>query len=153
MSRATDGYLVDTGVFLRWFVDQDGYEHAREIQQAYLGGGLRLETVDFARVEVAEVLRKKGLRAGRLDRAMFLAATRVIDDLGVVVHACDVDRVQRAASIAVDYSLRMFDALFVQAALERQPPLLATDVKLGRAVNALVPIEVLRGVAADPSTS
>ncbi|MEU7881266.1 type II toxin-antitoxin system VapC family toxin [Microbispora sp. NBC_01189] len=149
----TDGYVVDTGVFLRWFVDQDGYEHAREIQQAYLGGGLRLETVDFARVEVAEVLRKKGLRAGRLDRAMFLAATRVIDDVGVVVHVCDVDRVQRAASLAVDYSLRMFDALFVQAALERQLPLLTTDVKLSRAVNALVPVEVLRGVAADPSTS
>ncbi|WP_214103405.1 type II toxin-antitoxin system VapC family toxin [Acrocarpospora catenulata] len=147
----TDGYVVDTGVFLRWFVDQDGYEHAREIQRAYLAGGLRLETVDFARVEVAEVLRKKGLRGGRLDRAMFLAATRVIDDLGVVVHACDVDRIQRAASLAADYSLRMFDALFVQAALERQLPLLTTDVKLTRAVNALVPVEVLRGISVDPS--
>ncbi|MGI5161826.1 hypothetical protein [Microbispora sp. CA-102843] len=80
----TDGYVVDTGVFLRWFV---------------------------------------------------------------------VDRVQRAASLAVDYSLRMSDALFVQAALERQLPLLTTDVKLSRAVNALVPVEVLRGVAVDPSTS
>jgi hypothetical protein len=25
--------VVDTGVFLRWFVDQDGFEHARELQQ------------------------------------------------------------------------------------------------------------------------
>ncbi|GAB3883241.1 type II toxin-antitoxin system VapC family toxin [Microbispora bryophytorum] len=112
-----------------------------------------METVDFARVEVAEVLRKKGLHAGRLHRAMFLAVTRVIDDLDVVIHTCDIDRVQRAAGLAVDYSLRMFDALFVQAALERQLPLLTTDVKLGRAVNALVPVEVLRGVVADPSTS
>lgn len=23
-----DAYVVDTGVFLRWFVDQDGFEHA-----------------------------------------------------------------------------------------------------------------------------
>jgi hypothetical protein len=47
-------------------------------------GTTRLETVDFARVEVAEVLRKKGLAAGRLDRMEFLTAVRVIDDLGVV---------------------------------------------------------------------
>ncbi|GII81572.1 hypothetical protein Sru01_65540 [Sphaerisporangium rufum] len=97
------------------------------------------------------MLRKKGLRSGRLDRATFLAATRVIDDLAVVVHVCGVDRIQRAAILAVDYSLRMFDALFVQAALERQLPLLTTDARLGRAVNALVSVEVLRGVSVDPS--
>jgi hypothetical protein len=53
-------WLADTGVFLRWFIDQDGFEHAREIQHAMLSGQASLETVDFARVEVAGVLRKKG---------------------------------------------------------------------------------------------
>ncbi|MGV9379105.1 hypothetical protein ACWDRB_25030 [Nonomuraea sp. NPDC003707] len=43
-----DAYLVDTGVFLRWFVDQPGYEHAREIQDAFLRGQVALETADFA---------------------------------------------------------------------------------------------------------
>lgn len=150
-SPVAEGYIVDTGVFLRWFIDQDGYEHAREVQRALVGGGLRLETVDFARVEVTEILRKKGLLAKRLDRKTFLAAARVVDDLGVVVHACDVDRVQRAASLAVDYSLRMFDALFVQTALERQLPLLTADAKLGRAVNGLIPIELLRGTTVSPA--
>jgi hypothetical protein len=28
-----DAYVVNTGVFLRWFVDQDGFEHARDLQQ------------------------------------------------------------------------------------------------------------------------
>ncbi|MBE1588666.1 hypothetical protein ACFPOI_54705 [Nonomuraea angiospora] len=39
-----DAYLVDTSVFLRWFVDQPGYEHAREIQDAFLRGRVALET-------------------------------------------------------------------------------------------------------------
>jgi predicted nucleic acid-binding protein len=56
-----DSYVVDTGVFLRWFVDQDGFEHARELQQKLVAGSTAVETVDFARVEVAGVLRKKGL--------------------------------------------------------------------------------------------
>ncbi|MEU4831963.1 hypothetical protein [Streptosporangium sp. NPDC023615] len=59
-----DAYIVDTGVFLRWFVDQPGFEHAREVQEAFLDDLVMLETADFARIEVAGVLRKKGLLVG-----------------------------------------------------------------------------------------
>jgi hypothetical protein len=52
--------VADTGVFLRWFVDQDGFEHARELQRKLAEGSAAIETPDFARVEVAGVLRKKG---------------------------------------------------------------------------------------------
>lgn len=55
-----DAYVVDTGVFLPWFVDQDGFEHARELQRRLVDGSISVETVDFVRVEVAGVLRKKG---------------------------------------------------------------------------------------------
>src|ERR1700746_2338066 len=48
-----DAYVVDTGVFLRWFIDQDGFEHARGLQQRLIDGAVTAETVDFARVEVA----------------------------------------------------------------------------------------------------
>jgi hypothetical protein len=80
-----DAYVVDTGVFPRWFVDQDGFEHARELHQRLIDGSAA-ETVDFARVEVAGVLRKKGFLAGRLTLEEFTAAVRVIDDIGVTVH-------------------------------------------------------------------
>ena len=94
-----DAYVVDTGVFLRWFVDQDGFEHARELQQKLVDGSTTVETVDFARVEVAGVLRKKGLLAGRLTVEEFTAAVRVIDDLGVTVHETTADRLERAAAM------------------------------------------------------
>lgn len=69
-----DAYVAGTGVFLRWFVDQDEFEHARELQQKLAGGSAAVEIVDFARVEVAGVLRKKGLLAGRLTTEEFTAA-------------------------------------------------------------------------------
>jgi predicted nucleic acid-binding protein len=78
-----DAYVVDTGVFLRWFIDQDGFEHARGLQQRLIDGSATAETVDFDRVEVAGVLRKKGFLAGRLTLEEFTAAVRVIDDIGV----------------------------------------------------------------------
>jgi hypothetical protein len=71
-----DAYVADTGVFLRWFIDQDGFEHARELQRKLIDGSTAIETVDFARVEVAGVLRKKGLLVGRLTAEEFTAAVR-----------------------------------------------------------------------------
>jgi predicted nucleic acid-binding protein len=144
-----DAYVVDTGVFLRWFVDQPGFEHARQVQWEYVDGEVRLETVDFARIEVAEVLRKKGYLTGLLDRDEFEAATRVIDDLENEVHPTDPARLQRAVALAARQPLRMFDALFVQAALDRELPLLTADRKLCRAVRAVASTELLQGLTPD----
>jgi predicted nucleic acid-binding protein len=141
-----DTYVVDTGVFLRWFVDQDGFEHARKLQQKLVAGSAALETVDFARVEVAGVLRKKGLLAGRLTADEFTAAVRVIDDIGVTVHETTADRLERAAALAARKNLGMYDALFVQLAGERDLPLLTTDLRLSRAAEGAVRIEVLQGI-------
>jgi predicted nucleic acid-binding protein len=146
-----DAYLVDTGVFLRWFIDQIGFEHAREVQRSYLDGAVILETVDFARVEVAAVLRKKGLLAGRLRSDEFVAAVRIIDDLGIVVHEITADRLELAADLAVRHSLRMYDALFVQMAIERELPLLTSDGKLCRAAEGVASTELLRGIDGGPT--
>jgi predicted nucleic acid-binding protein len=139
-------YLVDTGVFLRWFVPQNGYQHALKVQKQFLDGEVLLETVDFVRIELAEVLRKKGLLDGRLTLSQFLTAARALDDLGVVVHAIDTFCVQRAAELAAKRTLRMFDALIVDAALQRGTTLLTADSKLCKAIGSLLPAELLPGV-------
>lgn len=38
MNAMADAYVADTGVFLRRFVDQDGFEHARGLQQKLVDG-------------------------------------------------------------------------------------------------------------------
>lgn len=141
-----DVYVADTGVFLRWFVKQAGWEHAREVRTDFLDGKLALETADSVRAELANVLRTKGLLAGRLDRTQFLSAVRAVGDLGVTIHATDADSLEQAAALAADRGVRIFDALMVHRSLERKFPLLTTDAKLCRAVDGLVSTELLRGV-------
>jgi len=72
-----DAYVVDTGVFLRWFLDQDGFEHARELQQKLVDGSTEVETVDFARVEVAGVLRNEGPGATGVSPPSQVSASRI----------------------------------------------------------------------------
>ena len=141
-----DAYVVDTGVFLRWFVKQVGWEHAREVRADFLAGKLALETADSVRGELTHVLRTKGLLTGRLNQAQYLVAVRAVDDLGVAIHATDVDSLEQAAALAADHNLRVFDALMVHRSLERGLPLLTSDARLCRAVDGLVSTELLRGV-------
>lgn len=141
-----DAYLVDTGVFVRWFVDQAGFEHARELQRSLVEGAVTVATCDFARVEVAGVLRKKGLLAKRLTPAQFIAGVRVIDDIGVTVHETTADRLERAAELAATRMLGLYDALFVGLAQEFDLPILTSDARLVRAVGKTARVELLRGV-------
>ena len=139
-------YLVDTGVFVRWFVEQDGWQHARKIRDDFIAGVLRIETVDFVRLETANVLRKAGLLKGILDAETYVVAARAIDDLGVPAHPTDTDALERGVRLAKSRMLSVYDAVIVAQALGRGIPLLTTDRRLCRAVEGLIETEMLRGV-------
>lgn len=141
-----DAFVADTSVFVRWFLEQVGYEHAREVRDRFLAGGVQLETVDCVRFELGHVLRTRGLLMGRLDGKEYMAATRAVDDLGVAVHSTDVDALEVAADLAWRRNLRFFDAVLVNRAMVRGIPLLTSDRKLVNAVGDTAPVEILRGV-------
>ncbi|MGH3697839.1 MAG: type II toxin-antitoxin system VapC family toxin [Pseudonocardiaceae bacterium] len=141
-----DCFVVDTSVFLRWYVPQIGFEHAREVRQDFLAGAVALETVDSTRFELGHVLRTKGLLKGHLSVAQYRAAVRSIDDLGITIHGTDADALERAGELATRCMLRFFDAVFVDRALQRGMPLLTSDRKLANAVGTVAPVEILRGI-------
>ncbi|WP_165485283.1 type II toxin-antitoxin system VapC family toxin [Protofrankia symbiont of Coriaria ruscifolia] len=137
-------YVVDTGVFVRWFLAQDGYEHAREIQKRFVLDEITLVTTDIARIELAHVLRTKGCVPGLLDRNSYVKAVRTIDDLGMEIRPTDAETLERAVDWAVQLSLRFFDALFVDLAVQTGCPLLTSDIRLARAATRYISTEVLR---------
>lgn len=142
-----DRGVADSCVFVRWFVRQPGWEHAQEVRDSVVRGDLELHTVDFARVETAHVLRKAGLLKQVMTADQYAVAVRAIDDLGVVVHTIDVDRLERGARLAARRSLGLYDAVFVDLALDLGLPLLTTDAKLCRGVDGLLSTTLLRGSA------
>lgn len=143
-----DEAVADSGVFVRWFLKQPGWQHAREIRGSFLEGAIRLHTADRARIETVAVLRSVGMLKNRaFDEEAFVAAARTIDDVGVTVHAVDVDRLERVARLTATRMLGVYDAVFVVLALELGLPLLTTDARLCRAVDGLLSTTLLRGAA------
>ena len=141
-----DAYVVDSSVYVRWFVDQVGFEHAREVRDSFLAGDIELISPELARVEMANALRKAGLLKANLTRAEYLAAVRTLDDLGVELVAQDADGIERVGQIAADNMVSVYDATFVDLALQRGLRLLTGDGRSTRAVASVVDFEVLRGV-------
>lgn len=139
-------YVVDAGVFLRWHVDQVGFEHAREVRDAFLAGAVRLLAPDFVRVEHAEVVRKVLFLRRHVDSEALAALVRSLDDLGVELHPLDADGIERAATLAASHSLRFYDAVYAVLALDTGVELLTSDARLARALVGSVPVQVLRGI-------
>lgn len=139
-------YVVDTSVLLRWFVEQVGWQHAQRVRDQFLAGEVELLTPEFTRVELAEVLRKKGLLAGVLSEDEYLDAVQVLDVLEVEMAVLDDADLVRAAALAGRHSLRMFDAIGAALALDRGLPLLTGDARSARALTGVVEVEVLNGI-------
>ena len=139
-------YVVDTSVFLRWWVEQVGWQHAHRVRDRFLAGEIMLITPEFTRIEHAEVLRKKGLLDGVLGEDEYLAAVESLDVLGVELVPLDRHDLVRAAALGVKRSLRMFDALGASLALDRGLPLLTGDARAARALAGVIEVEVLEGI-------
>ena len=62
------------------------------------------------------------------------------------IHGTDADALERAGELATRCTLRFFDAVLVDRALQRGMPLLTSDRKLANAVGTAAPVEILRGI-------
>lgn len=140
-----DAYVVDTSVFVRWFIPQPGHEHAIELLEAFIAGAVALATVDFARVELGNVLRKKAFLVRRCSLEELVAWTATVDDLGVQVHAVDREALARSVELAGRRVLSVYDALLVDRAIVEGRTLVTADQRLHRAVSGVVSTELLRG--------
>lgn len=139
-------YVVDTSVFLRWWVEQVGWQHAQRVRDQFLAGDIALITPEFTRIEHAEVLRKKALLDGILNETEYLDAVASLDVLGVDLVPLDRVDLVRAAALGARRNLRLFDALGASLALDRGLPLLTGDGRCARALAGVVEVEVLDGI-------
>lgn len=145
--------MLDSGVFVRWYLPQVGHEHARRVRDDYLAAELALATPDLARVEVANVLRRKGLVAGLLSREDYLAAAGDIDALGVQVQPTDEEVLGRAVVLSADYMISVLDALFLDLAVVTGGTLVTADKGLASTAAQLVSTILLRGIGTGSSDS
>lgn len=142
----TDGYVLDSSVAVRWYLEQPGFEHAREVRDAEV----RLECPAVLRWELGNVLRLKGVLPGLLSSQDVLQALKDLPVLGVQVREDDEASALAATRLSLTRSISLFDAAFVVHALQTGLPLLTADARLARGVAGVISTELLRGAVPRP---
>jgi len=124
----TDGVaglvVVDTSVAVKWFV-ADAEEHVAEahaLLEAHRLGHTHVCAPAILPVELINALLWKGLDAGELAEV-----AEVFEGLRIALFASDAASLGRAATIATDERLTIYDALFVALAAELGGELLTAD--------------------------
>jgi predicted nucleic acid-binding protein len=143
----SDGYVLDSSVAVRWYLDQPGFQHARQVRDM----GVRLLAPAVLRWELGNVLRLKGVVQGLLTPDEVLQALQDLPLLGVRVREDDEASTLAAARLSLTRSVSLFDAAFVFLALRTGLPLLTADARLARSVAGLISTELLRGAVPGPT--
>jgi predicted nucleic acid-binding protein len=117
-------FLLDASVILAAFDPEDGHHNA---SRAILGeSDVTLATLDLARYEVTNVA-VRAWRAPQRVSALLEAIERLADDGGVLVSTGAL--LTRAAELAEEHTLSVYDAAYVAASRQGERMLVSCDVR------------------------
>lgn len=129
--------ITDSGVVVKWFVDEPYSTEARRVLRAYRAGSVSLLAPDLLYAEVGNIVWKKqqfqGLpanTAGRVPRAMrqldisLTSARLLLDD---------------AHRLAVAHGRTVYDALYLALSVREKCRFVTADERLVNAVGAAFP--------------
>jgi predicted nucleic acid-binding protein len=140
-----NAYVLDSSVAIRWYLDQPGHEHAREIRDRLVEGTIQLVAPAVLRWEVANVLRKLGALTGKLTESDVTDALLDLPVLGVEIVEDDEASTIDAVTVSLERRISVFDASFALQSLQTGYPLLTADIRLARSGAGWLSTEVLRG--------
>lgn len=127
MSRAL--YVADASVFASIVVKDEFYERAVGFVRKYSG---RLATLDLAVVEVANALWRHARLLGRIPGDRYEVLSRSVKPLvqGAAKLYPAADFLEAASSAAYEYSITVYDALYVALAQHLECKLASFDEEL-----------------------
>ena len=145
--------VIDSGVFLKWYVDEDDSAEARRLEDAHTAGDMDLLAPTFLRVEVANILWKKArnLEIPKADVPVLFASMmrvplRFVPDATLLPSALD---------IATRFDRTVYDSLYLALAEREACPFVTADAKLVNAVTPALagPTTLADWAAANPQNS
>lgn len=121
--------IVDASVALKWVLEEDGSDAARQVAATEL-----MAAPDLLFIECANALRTKA-RFGHVDAALSTSALSALE--GMPVRAVPIrPHVAAAHALALELNRSAYDALYLAVALAERSTLVTADSRFAAAVLA-----------------
>jgi predicted nucleic acid-binding protein len=129
--------VIDSGVIIKWFVDEPFYPEARRIRDQYRNGSLTLVAPDLLYAEVGNIVWKK-------QRFQGLSATDAADVMRAlkpysIPTTPAADLLDDAYLLAVTHGRTVYDALYLALSVRENCRVVTADQRLANAVGAAFP--------------
>jgi predicted nucleic acid-binding protein len=130
-----DLLVIDTCIAVKWFKcdGEDSVRQSVELLEQHVGGQVVLCAPAPMPLEVANVLHVSGLGADEVAESLEL-----LDDLDIDLYPLGIQRLTAACALARTHRLTVYDAVFLELAIELDALLVTTD----RAAFSAIPADV-----------
>jgi predicted nucleic acid-binding protein len=127
--------VIDSCIAVKWFKrdGEDSVRQAVELLKQHVGGQVVMCAPALLPLEVANVLHLSGLGADELTESLEL-----LGDLDIDLYPTGVHRLTAACTLARAHRLTVYDAVFLELAIELDAPLVTAD----RAAFSAIPAHV-----------
>ncbi len=140
-------FVVDASVAAKWCLpekDEPMAPQARQLLDAYVREEIRLIIPDLFWPELGNVL-WKAARMGRVSSGDAFSALEFLHGLNIPAYS-SVDLLPEALHIALLYSRKFYDSLYVTLAINHSVDLVTADERLANALAAHLPVKWLGAV-------
>ena len=134
--------VLDASVALKWFLTEEDEDIAVQIKTNFIEGREEIAVPELLLSEISNVLRYKP----SFNKKAVKDAVSTILDMGVTIFTPNLWLYEQAISIAYDYNLTVYDALYAALASELECPLITADESLKDALPARFKVKLLRDV-------
>ncbi|OGC22144.1 hypothetical protein A3J90_01820 [candidate division WOR-1 bacterium RIFOXYC2_FULL_37_10] len=118
--------VLDASVVLKWFVQENGSDKSREIQNKYLAGSIKIIVPDLLLYEISNVLRyNKSFSKKEIDEIL-----TSLSEMGIEVFPINYNLIKDAVNLAYKFDITVYDACYVALALTLSTNLITADAKL-----------------------
>ncbi len=130
--------VIDSGVAIKWFVDEDHSAEARRILAAYKASALSFLAPDFIYAEFGNVMwKKQTFRGFDPSDAKFIVEDFRSEPAILVVSARDI--LEEAYRLAVAHKRAVYDMLYLALSLRAGCQFVTADEKLVNAIGRVFP--------------
>lgn len=119
-----DRVVIDSCVAIKWFKrdGEDSVLEAVDLLDRHVNGSVVLCAPASLPLEVANVLHLSGMASGLLDESLGL-----LDDLDLELYPLGTHRLAAACTLARAHRMTVYDAVFLELAIELDAPVVTAD--------------------------
>jgi len=129
---------IDASVALKWFLDEDYTENARNLLKAFRDGDVSLNAPSILQYEIGNALWTLAVKRNLVEQAFVEEAYHHLLALPIEIIPLDPIDLQEAFSRACEFSITLYDASYLVVAKKTESQFVSADGELIKKTGKLV---------------